>query len=244
MPIHHLFKRRQVLLLGGTGAVSFLGGAVAVGVIDSQAARLAQTTAVDLIDSHSSTADSGGPYLNPGTFDQRFLAKQADVKQIWDFTDIEQIQLDGLTAIKNAMNDFQFVYQKVLYPVIDLRGQTVVYALDDVMWMKYHLGTLTGQNTLEKNPLYHRFTSDNGTLNNEDPRSIYQDHSLQALMQRGVQIAVCHQALKGLASQHGSNAQSVFNEWAAHLIPGAKQTPSGSSLVAVAQHLGFTYAKQ
>jgi hypothetical protein len=40
------------------------------------------------------------------------------------------------------------------------------------------------------------------------------------------------------------DAQHVFKDLAARRVLGAEQTPSGSSLIAVAQAMGFTYAKQ
>ena len=47
-----------------------------------------------------------------------------------------------------------------------------------------------------------------------------------------------------LAQKRGVTVDSVLNELEVHLVPTAQLTPSGSSLIAVAQHLGFTYAKQ
>ncbi len=189
-------------------------------------------------------------YLNPGTFNQQFLTKKADIKQIWDFATSEQVQSDGgFGPVKNAMNALQFIYKKSLYPVICLRGIAVIYALNDAMWQKYDLGVLQKtENTVSRNPVYQRFTTDNGTLDYQDQDSFYQDSSLQALVQRGSSIAVCHDALNGvsstLAAQKGLAAQIVFRELAAHLVAGTQQTPSGSSLIAVAQLLGFTYATQ
>jgi len=241
MSIGHAVKRRQVLTLGGAGIVGLLGGgAVTAGVIKTHSASPVQ----------GSPAQSDGPYLKAGTFDQQFLAKPADVKQIWDFSALEQVSSEGFIPIKNAMNSFQFVYRKSFYPVICLRGTAASYALDDTMWGKYRLGSVYAQQagtTEDLNPLYHHFTIDNGTLKPDDPNSFYQDPSLQALLQRGSSIAVCHDALNGLsarvAKEHGLTAQAVFTDFAAHLVSGAQQTPSGSSLIAVAQHLGFTYAK-
>lgn len=256
MSVSPLFKRRQFLLLGGVGVAGFIGGgAVTAGVINAHVAAPAppsQESLPPLAQSAKYSQIPGdGPYFHPGTFNQEFLAKVADVRQIWDFAAIEQVQSDNFTPIKNAMNAFQFTYRKTLYPVICLRGSAVIYALDDAMWAKYSLGTVYGQQTGgtgNQNPLYHRLTTDNGTLSPENPNSLYQDSSLQALIQRGSYVAVCHDALNGLATllaeQRTLTAQSVFNELAAHLVSGAAQTPSGSSLIAVAQHLGFTYAKQ
>lgn len=257
MSTSRLFKRRQVLALGGAGVAGFLGGgASAVGVIYTRTVsplQPAQGSSSPLVQpAQESQAQDDGPYLKPGTFNQQFLAKMADVRQIWDFATIEQVQSDGgFAPIKNAMNAFQFVYKRSLYAVICLRGTAVIYALDDATWAKYSLGTLYGQQSssiTDHNPSYQRYTSNNGTLSPQDPNSLYQDSSLQALLQRGSYIAACHDALNGvsltIAAHNGLTAQTIFKELVAHLVPGTQQTPSGSSLIAVAQHLGFTYATQ
>lgn len=243
MPGPFLSKRRQILRLGGTGAVSFLGGAAIVKATDAYAKTSVQAN------QNSFTQSDGQPYLNPGGFDQRFLAKPADIKQIWDFVTTDQVYPQGLSAVRNAMNAFQFTYKKTLYPVICLRGAAVIYALSDKAWIKYHIGSSTSSKTLVTgNPLYNRRTTDNDRLGSEDSNSLYQDFSLQALMQRGAHVAVCNDALYGfaeqLAKQHGLLIDSTFNELVTNLVLGAQRTPSGSSLIAVAQHLGFTYAKQ
>jgi hypothetical protein len=230
-----LFKRRQLLYLGGTGVVGVLGGAVVTKTLDAHANPSVQS------DRASSQQNDAQPYLNPSGFDQQFLAKSADIKQIWDFVTIAQIYPQGLNPIRNAMDAFQFTYKKTLYPVICLRGNAVIYGIDDAMWTKYRLGTMFGQNnkaSANGNPLYSQQISD-----------VSQDSSLQALQQRGAHVALCHDALVGLAgnleAQRGLvSDNTVYNELAAHLVPDAQLTPSGSSLIAVAQHLGFTYAKQ
>jgi hypothetical protein len=256
MSIPRLFKRRQILLVGGAGVTGLLGGGtITAGFINGhfvsrpQPAQGAPTSLAQPAKGPQEQSDE--PYLNPGTYNQQFLAKTADVRQIWDFATINQVQSDGgFAPIKNAMNAFQFVYKKNLYAVICLRGSAVVYALDDAMWAKYSLSTIYGPQSggfTDRNPLYQRLTTDNGTLGFQNPNSLYQDYSLQALLQRGSHIAACHDALNGLSgqlAQQGHTAQVIFKELAAHLVPGAQQTPSGSSLIAVAQHLGFTYATQ
>ncbi len=196
--------------------------------------------------------------MRPGEFDQSFLAKRADIRQIWDFTSIDQVQT-GIGAMKNAMNAYQFSYRKSHYLVIDLRGPSaVIYALDDTMWATYKLGAkyqifdTVGGSFATVNPLYKRVNTDNGTLAPDNTKSLYQDASLAALQQRGAHIAACHDALQSQAAlavkdgraATGMTAAQVFADFSRHLVPGAQQTPSGSSLIAVAQQLGFTYAKQ
>src|ERR1019366_1529831 len=229
-----LFKRRQLLYLGETGIVGIFEGAVATKTLDAHASPSVQSSNV------LSAKDDKQPYLNPTGFDQQFLAKAADIKQIWDFTTIEQIEPSGLNPIRNALNTFQFTYQKTLYPVICLRGNAVIYGIDDTMWIKYRLDTVFGQNnksSINNNPFYSQQTTDAS-----------QDSSLQGLQQRGAHLVLCHDALLGLAGtleeQRGIAADAIYNELTTHLVPGAQQTPSGSSLIAVAQHFGFTYAKQ
>jgi hypothetical protein len=234
MPESFLPKRRQFLRFGGTGVASFLGGAVITKAVDAHASPSVRS------DQTSSQQNDMQLYLNAGGFDQQFLAKAADIKQIWDFVTIDQIQPQGLNPIRNALNAFQFTYKKTLYPVICLRGSAVIYGLDDAMWIKYRLGTVFGQNnkgSTNGNPLYGQQVTD-----------LSQDSSLQGFQQRGAHLVLCHDAMLGLAGkleeQRGVTADAIYNELAAHLVPGAQQTPSGSSLIAVAQHLGFTYAKQ
>ena len=229
-----LFKRRQLLYLGGTGVVSVLGGAAVTKALDTHAGSSTQP------DATSSPQNDKQPYLNPAGFDQQFLAKSADIKQIWDFVTIDQIYPQGLNPIRNAINAFQFTYKKTLYPVICLRGNAVIYGLDDAMWTKYRLVTVSDQSnktSISGNPLYHQQSTD-----------LSQDSSLQGLQQRGVHVVLCHDALSGLAGnleeKRGFTTDTIYSELAAHLVPGAQLTPSGSSLIAVAQHLGFTYAKQ
>lgn len=237
----HQSKRRRLLRLGGIGAIGIVGGSAIITKVVG-AHSVTQMRAED-----KQLRDNENPdwsYLHPKGYNQEFLIKPADMKQIWDFSNIPQILPDGLTAIKNALNEFKFEYQRTLFPIIDLRGKAIIYSLDDAMWAKYHLGVLAGQPTQYSNPLYPRTTTDNGTLPPDDPNSLYQDHSLQALMLRGVHIVVCHQALSSLAKTLSLSGPSVLDELVANIIPGATQSPSGSSLIAIAQHFGFTYAKQ
>ena len=195
--------------------------------------------------------------MKPGQFSQGFLAKKADVKQVWDFTSTDQAQT-GIGAMKNAMNAFQFSYLKSYYLLIVLRGPSaVVYGMDDAMWSKYGLGAkyqifdqAKGAYAVS-NPLYPRTTTDKGKLNPNDPKSLFEDASLQALQQRGAFVVVCHDALEGQAKlavqdkrAHGMTQAQIYTDMAAHLIPGAEATPSGSSVIAIAQMDGFTYAKQ
>src|SRR5690348_8266231 len=103
MSIGHVVKRRSILTLGGAGIVGSLGGGVVTaGILQAHTGSPVQ----------GSPTQNNGPYLKPGTFDQQFLAKPADVKQIWDFSALEQVLSEGFIPIKNAMNAFQFVYQK------------------------------------------------------------------------------------------------------------------------------------
>jgi len=132
------------------------------------------------------------PYLHTGNYDQSFLTKTADVKQIWDFTNFDQVN-SGLSAIRNALNDFQFTYKKSLYPVISLRGEpAVICGLDDAMWKKYHLTLFLNSTitvTTDNNPLYSSTTANIATKTPSDLEKFYKDASLQALQKRGVHIS-------------------------------------------------------
>jgi hypothetical protein len=204
------------------------------------------------------TEEAAAATVKPGDYDQTFLHKKAGIRQIWDFTTVDQVQT-GVGAMKNAMNAFQFFYRKSHYLLINLRGPSaVIYALDDAMWAKYTLGAkyqvfdpAAPGSLARRNPLFARLNTDNGMLSPDDPKSLYQDATLQAFQQRGAHISACHDALGGQAAlavtdnrAQGLTAAQVYQDLVQHLVPGAQQTPSGSSLIAVAQQVGFTYAKQ
>lgn len=191
-----------------------------------------------------------------GSVEQSFLNKKADVRQIWDFTAVDQAQ-SGVIAMRNAMNAFQFSYHKSHYLIGNLRGTAVVFGLNDKMWEKYTLSkyfnVASRGRHLTFNPLYRRTATDNRALPPDVAGSFYSDVSLQVLQQRGAHIAVCHDALRGTADRllngacpctGGPTPESVYKELAANLVPAAQVTPSGGALIAIAQQLGFTYAKQ
>ncbi len=194
--------------------------------------------------------------LRPGQFDQSYLDHKADVRQIWDFTTVEQLTT-GLSAMKNAANAFQFSYNKSFFLVVDMRGSAVVGALNGTMWIKYKLGAKyqifdpATTAYVMHNPFYQRLNKDAGTLSSDDARSLYQDATLAALALRGAHLSACHDALQSQAAltvkdgrAPGMTANAVYRDFAANLVPSAQETPSGSALIAVAQLLGYTYAKQ
>jgi intracellular sulfur oxidation DsrE/DsrF family protein len=214
------FNRRRLLRLGAFAALS---GRV--------------TTLPDQREKGASAA-----WLH-GIGDQAFLNKKAAIRQMWDFVTTEQLQA-GTGAMKNAMNAFESFYHESHYLVIGLRGATVIYGLDDTLWARYRIGDAYGIRdatgvSATRNPLYARQTS---------IVDVRQDDHLAALQQRGAVVVLCHDALASqanvFAKRSGQTADVVLAEFTGHLVPGARLTPAGSALIAVAQQLGFTYAKE
>ncbi len=169
-----------------------------------------------------------------GSIEQGFLSKKADVRQIWDFVTVDQAQM-GITAMRNAMAAFESSYHKSHYLIVNLRGSAVIFGLNAAMWQKYNIG--------KQFKVFNLGYDAKSNLNPLHP-------GLRALQQRGAHVAVCHDALRGVGAQFmdtrrgSASLGSIYQELAANLLPDAQETPSGAALIAIAQQIGFTYAKE
>lgn len=78
----------------------------------------------------------------------------------------------------------------------------------------------------------------------DDPNSIYQDWSAQAVMHRGGHFMVCHNAMTFVAAVVGAKANAPANEVLAdfehHVLPGFQVVPAGVAALRLAQEHGFT----
>ena len=69
--------------------------------------------------------------------------------------------------------------------------------------------------------------------------------TLDTVLKRGVQFAVCQMATRFIAgqlAQGGGNADAIYNELAANLIANARLVPAGIVAVNRAQERGYTFA--
>lgn len=114
--------------------------------------------------------------------------------------------------------------------VVVLRHSATAYGYNDAMWAKYG-AVLGGAGAAgEEAP--------KGNPRNVPPRS-----PLDALARRGAQFMVCGTASRGLAGRiagRGGDADAVYKEMAANLIPSSRIVAAGVIGVTRAQEYGFS----
>jgi intracellular sulfur oxidation DsrE/DsrF family protein len=184
--------------------------------------------------------------------------EQARVKQLFDITQIA----DGrfLNNIKNSLNGLHFGFgipDKQAKIVAALHGPANMLNYDDYVWNKFRVGQwlniidpATG-NAAVKNIFYpskNAMSDKTVSKNPDDPGSIYQDTSVEALRSRGVQFLACHTATEEQArvlvrrNNLSQSPESVVEDMLAHTVPGVLVVASMVAAVALLQAEGrYTY---
>jgi hypothetical protein len=185
-------------------------------------------------------------------FDE-LLQSKAKVKQVYDIRPIG----DGkfLNNIKNSLNGLQFgfgVPVEQMKVVSAMHGPSNMLNFDDQVWAKYGLGelvqvtdSLTGAPAARN--IYYPQKPGKGT-NPDDPDSILQDTSIQALQARGVVFLSCHTAteeqVRGFVKkgQMKGAVEDIVNDLQAHVLPGVLVVPAMVAAIALLQSEGrFSY---
>ena len=180
------------------------------------------------------------------------------VKQVFDVVQIG----DGkfLNNIKNSLNGLHFGFDVREGPIkiaAALHGPANMVNYDDFVWNKYQIGewlNVTDSSTGKPAVRQHLLCGRNGmdatsyTKDPDDPESVYQDASVQALEARGVQFLSCHTALEEQAhvlvrrKKLAQSPEDVVREMLAHTVPGVLVVASMGSAIALLQAEGhYTY---
>jgi len=123
---------------------------------------------------------------------QSVVGRPARHKVVFSNANVEGPQL---VQIRNWLNAMQFSYQTPpdqLLVVAAFYGSSNVITYNDIAWNKYRFGEKYGINdpTTGKPALRNIFQpragSDDGTLAPDDPKSLYQEATVEALQKRGV----------------------------------------------------------
>lgn len=145
--------------------------------------------------------------------------------------------------MQNSMNAFQFSYPQSdpLTTIGVLMAPAMVFALNDAMWKKYDLGASFG---LSPTNTYYRAGSNLSlSANPDDPNSIYQDWSAEAVLKRGGKFFVCHNATTAVAmvtaTKRGSSPAAVLADFEKNLLPGFAFVPAGVATVQQAVQKGW-----
>jgi hypothetical protein len=203
----------------------------------------------------------GGTHLveRKADFDEaafaRLVGKPADIRIV-----IESIAFhpQAFSNIKNALNGLQFGYGYApdrVSIVFAPHGASSAFTYSDYLWSKYKIGDFfklkdDKGNAIASNTFLTPTDPPTPSDNPDDPKSMYQDTSIQTLQKRGVIFLTCHTAVeeqsRGLVkagnTPSGMSADEVASDILTHLIPGAHVVPSMMSTIMVLQqrfHYGF-----
>jgi hypothetical protein len=151
--------------------------------------------------------------------------------------------------MQNSMNAYQFsLGLGNLSTLAVFIGPSIVYGLNDAMWKKYGIGTGTLGKAfgLAATNVYYKADSklDPPSADPDDPDGLYQDWSAQAVLKRGGQFLVCHNATTAIAyliaQKMGiSSPKAVLADFEKNLLPGFQMVPAGVAAVQQAQENGW-----
>lgn len=182
----------------------------------------------------------------------------ARIKQVWDVVNIGGGKF--LSNIKNALNGLHYGYgvpTEQIKIAAALHGPTNMMNYDDYVWEKYRIGEwldVTDPDT-EKPAIRNIFYKSKNGLQKEsastdpdDPASIFQDTSIEALQSRGVQFMSCHTATEEQArvlikrNKLSQAPEEVVKDMLAHTQPNVLVNASMVSAIALMQAEGrYTY---
>ena len=181
------------------------------------------------------------------------LKHTGKAKQVFDVKAIA----DGkfLQGMKNSVNGFQFGFGLAaasIKVVAALHGPANLLNFSDAMWEKYPLGTFAQLNDPKtgkpatRNIYLHKTANTSTDLN--DRSSIYQDWTIEALQQRGMQLLSCHnateEAVRAMVTQASLKAdpEEIVHDLQANTVPGVLIVPAMVSAISLLQSEGhFTY---
>lgn len=186
------------------------------------------------------------------------LNNPATVKQVYDIAPIGGGKF--LNNIKNSLNGLRFgfdVPKEQMKIVAALHGPANMMNYNDSMWSKYKLGEWLEVNDpatgkpATRNIFYAAKHPIDGTAYDkspDDPDSIYQDTTVQALQARGVQFLSCHTALEEQArilvkrNKLTQAPEEIVKDLLANALPGVLVVASMVAAIALLQANGhYTY---
>lgn len=193
--------------------------------------------------------------VRPSEFDSALMMQKltvnAEHKQVFQST--VPLLVGGSASLymhmQNSMNAYQFSLGLGSLATLGvLLGPSIVYGLNDSMWKKYGLGSgVVGQalGLAPTNVYYYATSKLDPSANPDDPSGMYQDWSAQAVLKRGGQFFVCHNAMSAVAmvvaAKVKSDTKTVLADWEKNVLPGFQMIPAGVAAVQQAQENGWKY---
>jgi intracellular sulfur oxidation DsrE/DsrF family protein len=183
----------------------------------------------------------------------KILKHSGRAKQVYDIRPIGEGKF--LNNIKNSLNGFRFGFgipTEEIKIVAAMHGPANMLNFDDSMWEKYRIGEWLQVNDPKtgkpetRNP-YFRKGVDRST-NLDDRSSIFQDTSIEALQERGVQLLSCHTAteeqVRTIVDHYSLKTppEEIVQDLQAHTLPGVQIVPAMVAAISLLQSDGhFTY---
>ena len=186
----------------------------------------------------------------------RSLSAQAPVSEEWDLRWVNQLRgehkqvfdvgsvAEGqLRVVKNWLNAHNEVFKlrdNQVVAVVGLASKGYPANADDAMWEKYPIG----ERWQVRDPATNTWAKRN-IFTTAAPGTPAYANSVPSFVSRGVIFWQCNNALRGisaeLANATGGNAEAVYQELRANLLPHVRLVPAHTMLVGLCQEAGCTY---
>ncbi len=163
------------------------------------------------------------------------------------FQSVSPLAVGGIASLylhmQNSLNAYEFSYglgPGSLATLGVLTGHSIAYAFNDAMWVKYGFGAAL---KLAPTNVYYTAKSLRANGSPDDPTSIYQDWSAQAVLRRGGAFMVCHNAMtvaaESFARTTGESSQSILDRFTSNILPGFQIVPAGVAATQLALENGW-----
>jgi intracellular sulfur oxidation DsrE/DsrF family protein len=127
--------------------------------------------------------------------------------------------------------------------VIVARHKSTSFGYNDALWAKY--GEQFSQHTLFMDPATNQAPRVNVYMNARQSGDINQAGRMAELLKRGLHLAVCATASRGIAGiiarATGGDVDKILEEMRANLVPNARLVPAGIVAVNRAQERGYSF---
>jgi intracellular sulfur oxidation DsrE/DsrF family protein len=190
---------------------------------------------------------TGNAAWRPAKHDQDDWFDQIPGKHriVFDTTTPEAINLASQfgNTFYTANNQAYGLKENEIAMVIVLRHKSTTFGYNDTMWAKY------GKQFAIHAILPDAVTKDGLTINlftSGKPSTEFANAGrMSELIKHGTQFGVCATASRGIAGAiaraTGGDADKIFDEMGANLIPNARRVPAGIVAISRAQERGYTF---
>jgi intracellular sulfur oxidation DsrE/DsrF family protein len=171
-------------------------------------------------------------------------------KQAWDITNIG---IPWLNLLRNTLNTQIWSFKHPDFLAVSVTHGTAHLALyDQVMWDKYQLTKLAGEQFKANTLIIEQKAAAAGPGDYEDPAGVFssENNSIPALMRRGVVFMCCHNAIweqaaaliKADVNPDKLSQAALAAELTNHLVDGVVLIPGAGGTMLELQQVGFHYS--